>query len=281
MSNRYFVEKPIAADRLTLSGPEAHHLIHVMRATAGTQVTLFDGSGNEFSAAVQRVGRADVDLSILSRESVNRELPFHLTLGVALPKGDRQKWLVEKAVELGVTRIVPLRTERGVAQPVEQALVRLRRAVIEASKQCGRNRLLQIDVPQSWPDFVADVADMLCRFMAHPGGQQDARQLADSVRCVPLLRKSSAGNNGDLPPSTACEQPIDRSDVSLAVGPEGGFTDQEVTSAAAAGWRTLDLGPRILRVETAALFLAALVASRATSDAPGRLTHHSVTPPLK
>ena len=110
--------------------------------------------------------------SILSRESVNRELPFDLTLGVALPKGDRQKWLVEKAVELGVTRIVPLRTRRGVAQPVEQALVRLRRAVIEASKQCGRNRLLQIDQPRAWPDFVADAADAPCRLLAHPEGNR-------------------------------------------------------------------------------------------------------------
>ena len=68
MSDRYFVEEPISADRVTLSGPEAHHLIHVMRATAGARVTLFDGGGDEFSAAVERVGRADVELSILSRE---------------------------------------------------------------------------------------------------------------------------------------------------------------------------------------------------------------------
>lgn len=228
MSDRYFVETPIAADRAILSGPEAHHLIHVMRATAGTHVTLFDGSGDEFSAVVERVGRADVSLTIASRESVNRELPCRLTLGVALPKGDRQKWLVEKAVELGVTRIVPLRTERGVAQPVEQALVRLRRAVIEASKQCGRNRLLQIDEPQSWTDFVAD-AGSAYRCLAHPGGescqQLTAHLLTDDIR--------------------------------LAVGPEGGFTDDEVALATAAGWQTIDLGRRILRVETAALFLAA------------------------
>jgi 16S rRNA (uracil1498-N3)-methyltransferase len=245
MSDRYFVDNPIAADHVTLSGPEAHHLIHVMRATTGTQVTLFDGSGDEFSAAVEHIGRADVALSVLSRQSVDRELPFDLALGVALPKGDRQKWLVEKAVELGVTRIVPLRTERGVAQPVEQALVRLRRAVIEASKQCGRNRLLQIDEPRSWPDFVGDAAETPCRLVAHPGGEKDAGQLADSV---PLLRRSRAGGS-------------DGCDVSLAVGPEGGFTDEEVAVATAAGWLTVGLGPRILRVETAALYLAAVVAS--------------------
>ncbi len=108
MSDRYFIDQPISADRLTLSGAEAHHLIHVMRAAPGTRVTLFDGGGDECTAVVERIGRSEVELSILAREQIDRELPFGLTLGVALPKGDRQKWLVEKAVELGVTGIVPL-----------------------------------------------------------------------------------------------------------------------------------------------------------------------------
>ena len=168
MSDRYFVDEPISPGRVVLAGPEAHHLIHVMRAAPGMRVVLFDGSGAEFPAVVHQVGRNEVELSVVSREEVNRELPVEVTLGVALPKGDRQKWLVEKAVELGVTRIVPLRTQRGVAQPVEQALVRLRRSVVEASKQCGRNRLLQIDQPQGWSDFVADAADVPCRLLAHP-----------------------------------------------------------------------------------------------------------------
>ncbi len=260
MADRYFVEKPISADRVTLSGPEAHHLIHVMRATAGTQVTLFDGGGDEFLAAVERVGRADVELSILSRDSINRELPFDVTLGVALPKGDRQKWLVEKAVELGVTRIVPLRTGRGVAQPVEQALVRLRRAVIEASKQCGRNRLLQIDEPRAWPDFVA-AAETPCRLVAHPGGRKElcSRLGGDSRLSRRESNATFAERKATIP---ACERL--HGDVCMAVGPEGGFADEEIALAVDAGWQTVDLGPRILRVETAALFLAAVVASRSS-----------------
>ena len=174
MSDRYFIDEPISLGRAVLAGPEAHHLIHVMRAAAGMRVVLFDGSGAEFPAVVRQVGRNDVELSVVSREEVNRELPVEVTLGVALPKGDRQKWLVEKAVELGVTRIVPLRTQRGVAQPVEQALVRLRRAVVEASKQCGRNRLLQIDRPQDWSDFVADAGDVPGRLLAHPQPEKAA-----------------------------------------------------------------------------------------------------------
>jgi 16S rRNA (uracil1498-N3)-methyltransferase len=235
MSERYFVEEPISGERATLSGPEAHHLIHVMRAVPGTQVTLFDGGGDEFSAVVGQIRRSEVELTILSRESVDRELPFVLTLGVALPKGDRQKWLVEKAVELGVTRIVPLRTRRGVAQPVEQAIARLQRAAVEASKQCGRNRLMQIDEPRDWSDFVAD-ADAPCRLVAHPGGECLDAHLRENVKTA-------------------------SADVRAAVGPEGGFADEEIAMAVEAGWRAIGLGRRILRVETAALMLAAVIAS--------------------
>jgi 16S rRNA (uracil1498-N3)-methyltransferase len=238
MSERYFLDEPISGGRAVLEGPEAHHLIHVMRAAPGLRVVLFDGSGSEFPAVVQTVGRSEVQLDVLSREEIDRELPLDLTLGVALPKGDRQRWLVEKAVELGVTRIVPLRTQRGVAQPVEQALARLRRAVVEASKQCGRNRLLQIDEPQSWPSFVQSAVDVPCRLLAQPKG----------------FHKGT-----DLP---IPGEPPDR--VLLAIGPEGGFTDDEVASALSAGWHTVDLGPRILRVETAAIALAAIIAQRFT-----------------
>ena len=148
MCDRYFSDVPIVGDRAVLSGPEAHHLIHVMRAKAGMRVVVFDGRGGEFLAEVQRVGRAEVELAVQERREIDRELPLKISLAVALPKGDRQKWLVEKAVELGIAAIVPIITTRSVAKPDEHALGRLRRAVIEASKQCGRNRLLEISPPQ-------------------------------------------------------------------------------------------------------------------------------------
>jgi 16S rRNA (uracil1498-N3)-methyltransferase len=204
-----------------------------MRAAHGLRAVLFDGSGAEFPAMVERVGRNAAELTILAREEVDRELPFELTLGVAIPKGDRQKWLVEKVVELGVTRLAPLRTERGVAQPVEQAIARLRRTVIEASKQCGRNRLMAIDEPRSWLDYLELSPATPCRWLAQPKGFHKG---------IPL------------PTSDALPEPC-----WLAVGSEGGFSPGEVSLAVAAGWHTVDLGPRILRVETAALALTSLV----------------------
>jgi 16S rRNA (uracil1498-N3)-methyltransferase len=191
---------------------------------------LFDGTGWEFDAEVTACRRATVELAILERRTVDRELPQAFTLGVPLPKGDRQRWLVEKAVELGVTRLVPLRTARTVATG-EKGGEKLDRYVIEASKQCGRNRLMEIAASQSWEDWLAAPADAR-RVIAHPTGR----------------------------PLTATSEP--KQPTYAAVGPEGGFTNEELAAARAAGWDLASLGPRILRIETAALALAALLTQR-------------------
>ena len=97
MSRRLYSEQPIAsATGVVIDGGEAHHLLHVLRASPGMQITLFDGSGWEFDAEVAACGRSTVELTVHDRSEVNRELPFPLTLGVPLPKGDRQRWIVEK-----------------------------------------------------------------------------------------------------------------------------------------------------------------------------------------
>jgi 16S rRNA (uracil1498-N3)-methyltransferase len=164
-----------------------------------------------------------------------------LVVGVALPKGDRQKLLVEKLTELGVTTLVPLITERGVAQPTASAAERLSRTVIEAAKQCRRNRLMKIAEPQAWGDWIAsgwlESSPIAAhepparRLIAHPGGQ--------SLSAINL------------------REPLP---TQVAIGPEGGITDAEVTAAVAAGWQQVSLGARIFRVETAAIALAAAVA---------------------
>src|SRR5687767_4712054 len=124
MSERFFIERPIQPPKVTLSGDEFRHLAAVMRAQKGDEVTLFDGSGAEFAARVVNIGKREAELEITGRREISRELPFRLTLSVALPKGDRQKWLVEKLTELGTSCLLPLVTERGVAQPAAAAIER-------------------------------------------------------------------------------------------------------------------------------------------------------------
>ncbi|MGD0516229.1 MAG: RsmE family RNA methyltransferase [Thermoguttaceae bacterium] len=254
MTNRYFVETPITGQQASLTGPEAHHLINVMRARRGATVILFDGSGCEFTARVEQVGRNGVELIVLSREEVDRELPFPLTLGVALPKGDRQKWLVEKAIELGVGRVIPLKTQRAVAQPVQQALDRLRRSVIEASKQCGRNQLMEIAEPLEFSNYIASAGDRSYCLLAHPSSSN-----VGCVKHTDLTVHSMHPTANECIKHTA-EHP---QGVFLAIGPEGGFTNEEVDLAAKSGWHIVDLGCRTLRIETAALLLISMVTASA------------------
>jgi 16S rRNA (uracil1498-N3)-methyltransferase len=241
MSERFFSPRPITAGGMMLDGPEAHHLLHVMRAAVGDEVTLFDGSGAEFRATVETLRRTDAELRIIERREIDRELPFELVVGVALPKGDRQKWLVEKLTELGVTILVPLITERSIAQPAAGALDRLRRSIIEAAKQCGRNRLMNIAEPQAWNTWITTACP------ASSDGEPPAtRRLIADPAGLPLRDL----DHSQLAPTQ------------LAIGPEGGLTDAEVAVATTSGWQSVSLGPRILRVETAAIALSVAIALR-------------------
>jgi 16S rRNA (uracil1498-N3)-methyltransferase len=233
MSERFYVSTPITGPRAKLEGTEVHHLVHVMRAKVGDRVSVFDGSGAEFEAEVESIGKSAAELAVLSRSDISRESMSPLTLAVALPKGERQQWMIEKLVELGTAGIVPLSTKRGVAQPTDSALARLRRAVVEASKQCGRNRLLEIQPARDWIGFATSCDTGATRLIADIRGA--------CAREIWPKRFATASS----------------SKVIAAVGPEGGFTEEEIATAVQAGWKTVTLGPRTLRVDTAAIALAA------------------------
>lgn len=228
MSERFFIEHPPTTAEVTFDEAESQHLAKVMRASEGDMVVGFDGKGTEYQIELTSVGKKKVIGVVRSQAEVSREASRQLTLAVALPKGDRQRWLVEKCVELGVARLVPLLTKRGVAQPVEKAIDRLRRAVVEASKQCERNHLMMVDQGQSLEEVLA--SRPAASFLLHPSGE-----------------------------AIHHEAIVPASDVLAIIGPEGGFTDEEVAEAAEHGCQVVSLGPRILRVETAALAMATLV----------------------
>ncbi|GIW81036.1 MAG: ribosomal RNA small subunit methyltransferase E [Gemmatales bacterium] len=224
MSERFYLNCSLAAGRVVLQGAEAHHLATVCRVRAGQQVYLFNGDGCQYQAAVVAVARRTVELDILARQEVNRELPFQLVMAAPLPKGDRTRFLVEKLTELGVSCFVPLRTRRSVVEPSDSRCDKLERYVIEASKQCGRNVLMRIEKPVDWLDWCRRPGLPERRILAQPG--------------APPLAWTAG------------------TDVACAVGPEGGFTEDERDAARAAGWQCIGLGERILRVETAAILLA-------------------------
>lgn len=225
MSDRFYVNCPLAPGPVEVEGAEAHHLAVVCRLRPGDSVCLFNGDGREYPADVRAVGKRGVTLEVRSIEAPVRERPFRLEIAAPLPKGDRAQFLIEKLTELGVTVFTPLQTARSVVHPREAKLDKLERHVIEASKQCGRNVLMGIRPLTEWASFVRRDGLPGRKVLAHPG------RAAASTRESPQ-------------------------DVVAAVGPEGGFTDEEVELARQAGWGTVDLGPRILRVETAAMAMA-------------------------
>lgn len=232
MAERFYINCPLAPGEVVLEGPEAHHLATVSRIRPNDQVCLFNGDGREYPARVVSVARRVVTLEVTGATEANRELPFALEVAAPLPKGDRAQFLVEKLTELGATRFVPLGTRRSVVQPREAKREKLQRYVIEASKQCGRNVLMDVAPPAEWAAYCTQPGDVL-RLLAHPRAAAGFRWAA--VREAP------------------------QAPVRIAVGPEGGFTEEEVRQAQEARWQTVDLGPRILRMETAAVVLAAWV----------------------
>jgi len=228
LADRFYSPEPPVDGHLALLGDEARHLARSRRLGPGDLIEVFDGDGHAFRAEVRSLGRDRVDLAILGPAPPGRSAPFPLTLATAVPKGDRFDWLIEKSTELGVARLIPLRTARSVVDPRETKLDRLRRIIVEASKQCGRDRLMTLERPATWAEYLVRESAPT-RLVAHPGGVP-----APSWPRVEL----AAG-------------------AALAIGPEGGFTDEEVADAVAAGWLAASLGGPLLRVETAGLAGAA------------------------
>jgi 16S rRNA (uracil1498-N3)-methyltransferase len=234
MSDRFYSGETLLLGETILEGPEAHHLANVRRFGPGDRIILFNGDGREYAAEVIETSKKRVHLRIIGAQEPARELGITLHVASALPKGDRGDFLIEKLTELGVTNFTPLVTARSIVQPKASIVEKIQRAVIEASKQCGRNVLMRVHPPMKFDDWLRLETLPTQRWIAHPDGAL-------------------------MGPPTRLEA------IAIAIGPEGGFTEAELVLANQCGFAKRSLGPRILRVETAALMLAAWVGLCATA----------------
>jgi 16S rRNA (uracil1498-N3)-methyltransferase len=233
-----YVDTPLAGRRTCdLPASAASHVGRVLRLRAGEHLVLFDGLGGEYSATIETLGRERVTVSIGAHFPAERESALSITLVQGISRSERMDFVVQKATELGVTRIVPIAAARSVVRTNEtQAARKLehwRSIAIGACEQCGRNRLPALDPPAEWNDWLA--------------------QHAAAGNALLLAARASTSLREALSPQAAIE---------LAVGPEGGWTLEEEAAALAAGYRTVKLGPRILRTETAALAAIAAIQSQ-------------------
>ena len=190
-------------------------------------------------ARIVQTDRNHVDLVAEGEPIADISPTCSLTLATALPKGERLDWLVEKATELGVARLIPLVTERSVVDPRQSKLDRLRRTIIEASKQSRRNRLMVLEPSTSWADLA----------------------ISPPLRgCQPLIASRQGLPPGQWP------APVPGVHILLAVGPEGGFTSAEEEVASASGWVPIRLATHVLRVETAGIAGVAILLARARRE---------------
>lgn len=233
----------IRGDRLALPPEEARHALKVLRASAGDEIVVVDGVGGWYRVVLDQVAGDTAAGHIVERRHDIGEAPYELTLGFGLIKQRaRMEILLEKAVELGVSCAVPLITERTEKDSVRER--RLEKVLIAAMKQCGRSRQMFLGDVEPLDVFLTresfDLA--LC---CHEALQGDAR-------LIDALKK-------DLPRRVGVEEAPSRPSIVALIGPEGGFSPQEIERAAAAGYRLVSLGDRRLRAETAAITVAAAI----------------------
>ncbi|NIM28793.1 MAG: 16S rRNA (uracil(1498)-N(3))-methyltransferase [Gammaproteobacteria bacterium] len=227
--SRIFVPQPLKSDeRLQLSGDQHHHLARVLRLRAGATVKLFDGLGGEYAATIEDVRREATIVRVGEHYDIERESPVPIRLAQGIGRGERTDYAIQKAVELGATSIVPLLTRRGVVRLDRERSARRhehwRGIVVHACQQCGRNRIPELLTAVGLHEWLNNYQSGALDLLMDPDGEHGINGL---------------DYRGGL--------------VTLLVGPEGGLEGGEIDAAHAAGFRSLALGSRTLRTETAAV----------------------------
>jgi 16S rRNA (uracil1498-N3)-methyltransferase len=260
MHRFYLPPQNCYGNTLRLDGREAHHALHVLRLKRGEGVTVLDGAGNEFLCAVENAAKADITLAVQEKKSTAAP-PCPISLFVGIPKGKIIEGIIQKAVELGAHRVVPLLTERVVTQldgeGAEHKREKWQQVAIEAIKQCGAPWLPRVEPPVTLKEFLAN-------------GEMPELTLVGSLqterRHPRAVFAEFQARHGRAPQS-----------VGVWIGPEGDFTRAELSAIEMAGAKPVTLGQLTLRVETAAIYCLAVLnyeLNREAGPATSTVTPH-------
>ena len=237
MPPRFFVPQPLAGSvdaTIALPDDVARHATRVLRLQAGDTITLFDGHGGEYRATIVAGSKRETLARIDAHDAVERESPLAITLVQAIIAADAMDYAIRKAVELGVTSIVPVMAARsqgaGDGARADKRLAHWRAIAVAACEQCGRNRVPPVDAPRALSDWLR-------------------APLLPAVVAQPLAAESLAAFAARTPPRA------------VVVGPEGGLDHSEIAQASRAGVTAVHLGARVLRAETAAVAALAMLAA--------------------
>ena len=232
---RFFAENlDTSGDKVLLSGDEAKHMLRVLRMREGDEVLLINGEGEECAAVITGTGDDSVELSITDRKACAAEPAVAVTLFQCLPKQGKMEVIIQKCVELGVHRIVPVYSRRCVVKPDgrDSKLTRWNRVSQEAAKQCGRAFIPEVDEVMQMSRLDLSAFDLV--LLAYEN--ESVRSLKTALKECDCVRT-----------------------IAILIGPEGGFEPAEVETITAGGGVTVSLGSRILRTETAGMAMLAQI----------------------
>ncbi|GAB7386309.1 16S rRNA (uracil(1498)-N(3))-methyltransferase [Bacillaceae bacterium] len=236
---RYFVSPEQMDDKLVfITGEDVHHITRVMRLTVGDRFVCCDGRGRVCLVKLSKLEKGCVTAEIEEELNEERELPVRVTLAQSLPKGDKMDWVIQKGTELGAARFIPFCSERTIVQLNEKKEAkraeRWQKIAKEAAEQARRSRIPEIDRVRSWPELLREAANHELMLIAYE--DEETTSLRDVFAEHKEIRS-----------------------LLVLVGPEGGFSAAEVREAREAGFFPVSLGRRILRTETAGLYVLSCV----------------------
>ncbi|MFT7549211.1 MAG: 16S rRNA (uracil1498-N3)-methyltransferase [Candidatus Azotimanducaceae bacterium] len=231
--SRFYTDQNISVDKpLCITGPRAHYMRNVLRLSRGDKLCLFNGSGGEFDAIINNLSKHEVLLDVLSFNDINRQSTVYIELGLALIKRDAMDTAIQKATELGVSKIQPLLCHNSTisTKGVEKRLAHWQEVSINACEQCGLNMPPEILTPVETTQWFDNDADL--KLLAAPNSNTSLDELESNPK-----------------------------HISIAIGPEGGFNSDEIQCANKHGFVEIFLGTRILRADTAVISMMALAQS--------------------
>jgi len=244
---------------LSIDGSVARHMIQVLRLTVGSRVPLFNGDGGEYKATIKSIAKKEVLVDVTEFNDPKLESELKINLLQAVSRGERMDYTLQKATELGVTAITPIKSERTVVNlKGDRALKRIshwQKIVNGACEQSGRNIVPQVHQVEDFRACLSALMDGSCSLLAEGSSSADD---TTPVKLVKLLLHPHASQSI---PSFARSLPKDNLLVILLIGPEGGLSPQEHELAVMAGFEQAHLGPRVLRTETAAVVAISILQS--------------------
>lgn len=234
---------------ISIAGEKAHYLLSVLRCRKGDNLIIFDGRGKCSTAVIREIRKQEVVTEILESAACDLESPLYSILAQGILKGEKMDMVIQKATELGVSEIVPAVTERSQLKETRR-VSRWRKIAEEAARQSGRSVIPSVHEPVELRDYLASSTahTSLSGFIFY---EEEGMKLSEAVAASPSI----LGKKGSYPANTERKE----TELLIFVGPEGGFTKEEVRFAQERGLRIVSLGKRVLRAETAAISAVTLV----------------------